>query len=182
MPIYNKAFTILRELYQRTPKFGKQYKYFLGGKMIENDLGVKRYVRYVDDLLILEEDKRRLVDYIKPVEDFLKNKLRLEIKKSKTILQPVRNGIDFLGYFVKPNYILVRRKVVKRLKNKLYKINKNVEEDKNLKKILAMINSYYGHFKHASSYNLRKDIYQNNLGVLKQNFLPKIKYFALNIK
>lgn len=34
LPIYNVAFGLLRELYERVPKFGKQYKYFLGEKMI----------------------------------------------------------------------------------------------------------------------------------------------------
>lgn len=35
LPIYNRALTILNEFYQRVPKFNKQYKYFLGGKLIE---------------------------------------------------------------------------------------------------------------------------------------------------
>ena len=35
LPIYNLAFSVLREFYSRTPKFGKQYKYFLGGELIK---------------------------------------------------------------------------------------------------------------------------------------------------
>jgi len=35
LPIYNKAFAILREFYVRVPKFGKQYKYFLGGDLVK---------------------------------------------------------------------------------------------------------------------------------------------------
>lgn len=35
LPIYNLAFSVLREFYVRTPKFGKQYKYFLGGELIK---------------------------------------------------------------------------------------------------------------------------------------------------
>jgi|GEM_PF-5170088 len=34
LPIYNTAFVLLRENYQRVPKFGKQYKYMLGEKML----------------------------------------------------------------------------------------------------------------------------------------------------
>lgn len=34
LPIYNVAFDLLKELYQRVPKFVKQYKYFLGGRII----------------------------------------------------------------------------------------------------------------------------------------------------
>jgi len=35
---------MLRELYQRTPKFGKQYKYFLGGKLIENSIEIIKLI------------------------------------------------------------------------------------------------------------------------------------------
>ena len=35
LPIYNKAYGILREFYVRVPKFGKQYKYFLGNDLIK---------------------------------------------------------------------------------------------------------------------------------------------------
>lgn len=44
LPIYNKAFTILREFYQRTPKFGKQYKYLLGGKLIEYNIEIIKLI------------------------------------------------------------------------------------------------------------------------------------------
>ena len=38
--IYNKAFDILKDLYERVPKFGKQYKYLLGGKLIESNIKI----------------------------------------------------------------------------------------------------------------------------------------------
>jgi hypothetical protein len=44
LPIYNKAFAILREFYQRVPKFGKQYKYFLGGKLIEHSIDIIKLI------------------------------------------------------------------------------------------------------------------------------------------
>ncbi len=115
-------------------------------------LKIKRYIRYVDDLLILG---KRLAEFIGPINYFLRNGLDLEIKKSKTVLQPVNKGIDFLGYFVKPDYILVRRKIVKRFKNRMYKINIG-KEVLSFKKILAIKNSYFSHFKHAFSFNLRE--------------------------
>jgi len=48
--------------------------------------------------------------------------------------------------------------------------------------ILAMINSYYGHLQHAFSFNLRKDIYENHLGKLKEKFLPTKSYCFLKIR
>jgi len=149
---------------------------------IINDLEARQYLRYVDDVLILEENKNRLVNYIKPIQYFLENKLKLELKKNKTILQPIRHGIDFLGYFIKLNYSLVRQKIVKRLKKKLIFLAKsdNVER-KELKNILARINSYYGHFCHASSFNLRKHIYNKHLKEFKNNFIPQEDYTSLKL-
>ena len=34
LPIYNSIFFLLKDLYERVPKFGKQYKYLLGEKML----------------------------------------------------------------------------------------------------------------------------------------------------
>ena len=35
LPIYNSSISCLKDLYKRVPKFAKQYKYPLGGKLIE---------------------------------------------------------------------------------------------------------------------------------------------------
>ena len=71
-------------------------------------------------------------------------------------------GIDFLGYFIKPNYTLVRRKVVKRFKAK---ISKNKEAG--LKEQQATANSYLGHFVHANSYRLRKEMCEKHFNKFK---------------
>lgn len=34
LPIYHDIFFLLKELYARVPNFSKQYKYFLGGKIV----------------------------------------------------------------------------------------------------------------------------------------------------
>jgi hypothetical protein len=35
LPIYNSTFFLLKDLYERVPKFAKQYKYLLGEKMLD---------------------------------------------------------------------------------------------------------------------------------------------------
>jgi hypothetical protein len=52
---------------------------------------------------------------------------------------------------------------------------------KELKNILAKINSYYGHFCYASSFNLRKNIYDKHLSGLKNNFIPRENYTSLKL-
>ena len=35
LPIYNSVFFLLKDLYERVPKFSKQYKYLVGEKMLD---------------------------------------------------------------------------------------------------------------------------------------------------
>lgn len=160
-------------------------------QFVKRKLRCKNYIRYVDDFILLSRDKAKLLEWRDRISDFLKADLKLELNLNKTRIQILDKGIDFLGYFIKPDYVLARRKVVRRLKDKLHYLKPHSapfldkgreEEQKNLKKILAMLNSYYGHFKRAESFNLRKDIYDNRLGKFKSALSPKKNYLALNLK
>lgn len=153
-------------------------------QFVKRELKCKYYLRYVDDVVILSQSKEKLKHLRDEINKFLKEKLNLELNLNKTKIQSIDKGVDFLGYFVKSNYILVRQKAVKRLKNKLYQLNKIIGSKFRIldSKILAMINSYYGHFRHAFSSNLRKDIYKNHLGKLKGKFLPKPNYTSLQLR
>ena len=131
--------------------------------------GYKYYVRYVDDFIIL--GNKRIISELPKIKEFLKEKLGLKISEKKIQFQPIVRGIDFLGYYVKPSHTLVRRKVVGRFKKKLksflfYRLNK-----KGIKNFIPCINSYFGHFNHANSHNLRKHIYNNLLGNLKEDLI-----------
>jgi len=150
-------------------------------QFIKRKLKCRYYIRYVDDFILLDRDKEKLKFWRDEIDNFLRGNLKLKLSSQKTKIQPIKSGIDFLGYFIKPDYILVRKKVVSRLKNKLYRLNNAKEKITGLNKILATINSYYGHFQHAFSFNLRKDIYENHLGNLKEKFLPKADYSSLEI-
>jgi len=118
---------------------------------VKDELCFKRYIRYVDDFIILDEDINKLKEAIDNVGCFLNGNLRLSLSKEKTILLPCKKGADFLGYYIKPDYILVRNKVVSRFKNRLYNL-----KTADAKKVLPIIASYFGHFSHANSCNLKK--------------------------
>ena len=146
-------------------------------QFIKRELKCKSYIRYVDDFILLDKNKERLEYLENKINVFLKRNLDLELNFNKIKLQSINKGLDFLGYFIKPGYTLVRKKVVSRFKNKLYSL-----KEENTLKILAMINSYFGHFKHAFTFNLRKNIYEKHLGELKNKFLPKCDYYSLQIQ
>ncbi|MEF8847402.1 MAG: RNA-directed DNA polymerase [Candidatus Paceibacterota bacterium] len=149
-------------------------------QFVKRELKRSYYLRYVDDFIILGKNKERLKSLIKKINNFLKSTLNLRLNSSKTKLKGLKQGVDFLGYFVKPHCILVRERVVNTLKKKLRDFNQKKEIDP--KQVLATINSYFGHFKHADSLNLRKDICENHLKELKNLLEPEENYSALQLK
>lgn len=134
-------------------------------------LGHKYYVRYVDDFIILGD--KNIYGEIEKIRTFLKDKLDLKLSDKKIKFQQINKGIDFLGYFIKPDYVLVRRKVIGRLKDKMYRL-----ADPSLKELLATANSYFGHFIHANSFRLRKAIYEK---YFREKFKPTKEYNSIKI-
>jgi len=151
-------------------------------QFIKRKLKCKYYVRYVDDIILLSKSRKELRLWKNKIDIFLQKNLLLKLNPKKQIFQSVDKGVDFLGYFIKPKYNLVRKRVKKNLKRKLYfykkLLNYNNPDDKLLKKILSSINSYYGHFKHANSFRLRKHLHENHFGILKKFFIPANKEFT----
>nr|WP_280042052.1 RNA-directed DNA polymerase [Pseudomonas sp. Hg5Tf]MDH2559043.1 RNA-directed DNA polymerase [Pseudomonas sp. Hg5Tf] len=64
-------------------------------------LGAKHYVRYVDDFVLLHESPQQLNAWKAEIEAFLP-KLGARLNPSKTILQPIDRGVDFVGHVIKP--------------------------------------------------------------------------------
>ncbi len=126
---------------------------------IKRDLKCKHYFRYVDDFVLLSEDKEQLKGWCKKIEEFLNCFLKIKINQKKTKIQLVEKGIDFLGYFIKPEYILSRKRVVSVFKEKVFGLERNnVYCKEKQKKAITIINSYFGHLRHANTYNFRRKL------------------------
>ncbi|AXH59049.1 RNA-directed DNA polymerase [Pseudomonas amygdali pv. lachrymans] len=67
----------------------------------KHKLRAKHYVRYVDDFVFLHESPQQLNEWLSAVEGFLPS-LGARLNPTKTILQPVDRGVDFVGHVIKP--------------------------------------------------------------------------------
>ena len=94
----------------------------------------------------------------------LQRELAIRLNPSKTILQPLDRGIDHLGYWLKPNYTLVRRKNVITCRARLA----SKELLKNKQGQRAIRDSYLGLFRHADGYRLSQSL----ICMLAWIFLP----------
>ena len=67
----------------------------------KHQLHAKYYIRYVDDFVFLHESPQQLNQWLAQVEAFLP-RLGAKLNPTKTILQPVDRGVDFVGHVIKP--------------------------------------------------------------------------------
>ena len=119
---------------------------------------LRYYLRYMDDFVILVKDKETAKYIYDFVEIFVNNKLKLELNK-KSCYYPSRIGCNFCGYIIHEDYILVRKRCIKKIKKRIKVWNHLYEFgllDK--KKFILSYNSFLGHISHANSYNLKNKI------------------------
>ena len=67
----------------------------------KHQLRAKHYVRYVDDFVLLHESPQQLNAWLAQIEALLST-LGARLNPTKTILQPVDRGVDFVGHVIKP--------------------------------------------------------------------------------
>ena len=72
-------------------------------------------------------------------------------------------------------------------KEKLWKLNqdKGVISKEDAEKVLSVVNSYYGQFKHAKTFSLRLELWRKKFGRLRDFLEPvdtNFSYFNINEK
>jgi len=138
-------------------------------QFVKHQLKARYYVRYCDDFVLLSEDRAALERWEAQIREFLSNELRLALNDRRR-LRPVSDGIDFLGYTVRPDYMLVRKRVIGACYERLARaesalIQQGLIMDNEARRVYPWLwtvveavyqwlNSYLGHFRKASSYRL----------------------------
>jgi len=123
---------------------------------VKQSLKAERYVRYMDDFIILSGSKDDLHHYENAMQGYLRDKLNLVLPDSKTCIEPVSKGATFLGYRIFPSYRLLRRRNKIKFRRKLRKQKKALERGEiTFSELKASIDSWKGHAQHASTRNLR---------------------------
>lgn len=125
---------------------------------VKEELGIRYYARYCDDIVILGPDKTKLHDIRCRVEDYLGRRLGLRLKENWQVFPVAVRGIDFLGYRSFHDYTLVRKSIAKNFKMRIRKIRK-----KPGRTALSQVMSYYGWLRHADAGRLWKTHVDNSV-------------------
>lgn len=129
---------------------------------MKEKLRVKHYLRYMDDLVVLDSSINALVEIKQEIQEFLIRHLDLKLHPQKTRIFPIANGIDFLGYQIFYYYKLLKRGSVKRILDRINILIKKYEQ-KNIElfKIRASIMAWLGYARHADIYRLENRLLEN---------------------
>ena len=130
---------------------------------IKEKLATRHYLRYCDDFVIFGNSRAWLNNIKREIQKYLST-LRLRLHENKSRVFRTTDGIDFLGYRIYPDYVRVRKNIVKRYRRKL----RNMAEEYRSGNIMIpeinnSIQSWIGHVKHADSYQLRNEIFLNTV-------------------
>ena len=120
--------------------------------------GVRNYVRFVDDFVILLPSKDQILHLIPSIRKFLDEQLCIRLHPKKIYVQPVRNGLLYVGAYIRPGRTYISNRTRSRFLERLHHFNRLAEEGKafeNLEPFVASINSYLGMMVHHKSYNIR---------------------------
>jgi len=110
-------------------------------------LGIKHYVRYMDDIVILCDSKEQLEEWKILLENYLTENLHL-ILNPKSHINRISNGIPFIGYNFYYDKIFAKSKKVKRMRNAIYLYD---EGKLSLDKLIKGIESRKGVYLHAAN-------------------------------
>jgi RNA-directed DNA polymerase len=122
---------------------------------LKEEMKVRYYYRYMDDLVILSSDKEWLHYMRKEIQEYLKEELDLKLKENYQIFPVDVRGIDFVGYRHFRNYILLRKSTSKDLIRTMRDIMKKLENGVQLTySEWCSINAYKGWLRWCNGHNL----------------------------
>lgn len=122
---------------------------------VKRQLHCRHYGRYVDDFYVVSADKDWLHSVIKPIATFLRDHLFLDVNEEKTIICDVRQGVSFLGAYLKPHRRYVCNSTLHRLEAKV----PSLQRKKTPELLRSSLNSFLGLLSHYCSYRLRRKMF-----------------------
>ena len=123
---------------------------------IKDAIGVKRYIRYMDDLVVFSDSKDYLKAVMSELRAFCDRHLELSLHPNSTCLNSRMNGIPFLGFRIFPNLLRIRKENLKRTRRRIARRTEDFEKGLITETELAMsVGSMFEHLSFADSFRLR---------------------------
>ena len=136
--------------------------FYLNGfdRFVTEELGFRFYGRYVDDFVIVSDDKERLRAAVKPIRRYLDTQLHLELHPNKVYLQHCRHGVKFTGAVIQGERRYVANRSVAYCWDSITRHNAVVKDHRpspeEVEAYKRTVNSYFGLMSHYRTWNIKK--------------------------
>lgn len=80
-------------------------------RWVKEELKIKYYYRYADDIVLLSDNKNQLRNWVLAIKVYLTNVLELKLKDNYQIYPVESRGIDFVGYVCYHDHTLLRKSI-----------------------------------------------------------------------
>ncbi len=122
---------------------------------VKHELKAKFYIRYVDDFVILHHSKKQLESWKGQIDNFLGEKLMLELHPNKSRIVPLSRGIDFVGFRNFSKHQLLRKRNIRSMLNK---VNDYIQGNQTFGSIFDSYKGWKAYARLANSYKLQNKI------------------------
>ena len=125
---------------------------------VKDELGIRFYVRYMDDFIIVGENKKFLQSTLALLENFLNTELELKLNP-KTSIFPISHGVDFSGYRHWTTHTLPRKRNTRRARRDFRRIAQEYAKGKiDFEYIRPRVASFCGQMKHCDAYKTTESV------------------------
>ena len=130
---------------------------------MKRELHCRYYGRYVDDASVVSSDREWLLSLVPKVREFLNIELGLDLHDGKLEISEVRQGVEFLGAYIRPWRTYISNHSLRRIRQRIALLDYSKPW-----KMVRSVNSYLGIFYHTASYRISRRLLVN----------PRILYFG----
>ena len=125
-------------------------------KYVKHELHCRAYLRYMDDFILFADDKAQLHAWKERVRRFLATRLRLVLHPRKSLVFPVKVGVDFCGFRIYPTHRRLRRSSVQRFVRRFRRQREAYRRGEiTLDEMTTSVRSWIAHAAHGDTYRLR---------------------------
>lgn len=146
---------------------------------VKEELHVKHYYRYMDDVVIFASSKEELHEIHRKVTAYTRDYLHLNIKDNYQIFPTKVRGVDFVGYRFFGEYTLLRKSTAINFKRKMRACRKKMEN--NIPPTYSewcSFNSYKGWLGNCDSYRLSKKYIEPLIDYMQDYYEKEVKGHA----
>lgn len=130
-------------------------------QFVKHELKAQYYIRYVDDFIILNRDKKTIENWKREIDNFLKSKLKIELHPEKSRIIPLENGVTLLGFRIFRDYKLLKKSNTRRIWKRMERFKEKYDKGEiTFQEAEKSLDGWLAYAKFADTYNLRKRIHK----------------------